>query len=97
MTRRRSAKPDQSPEQSSPEGPLDAEALASILASDGDGLGTKGPSPFTDAHGDLDGPGGSGTGGSGGDDDGFRGRRVTTCSFCGKTSREVGPHGRGPQ
>ena len=22
---------------------------------------------------------------------GFRGRRVTTCSFCGKTSREVGP------
>ena len=38
-----------------------------------------------------------GTSGSGGgDDDGFRGRRVTTCSFCGKTSREVGPMVEGP-
>jgi ATP-dependent Clp protease ATP-binding subunit ClpX len=37
------------------------------------------------------------TGGSGGGDDGgFRGRRVTTCSFCGKTSREVGPMVEGP-
>lgn len=26
----------------------------------------------------------------------FRGRRVTTCSFCGKTSREVGPMVEGP-
>lgn len=33
---------------------------------------------------------------SGGDDGGFRGRRVTTCSFCGKTSREVGPMVEGP-
>jgi|TARA_B100000959_G_C14982057_1_gene623953 ATP-dependent Clp protease ATP-binding subunit ClpX len=41
-----------------------------------------------------DGPGGSG--GSGGDDGGFGGRRVTTCSFCGKTSREVGPMVEGP-
>jgi ATP-dependent Clp protease ATP-binding subunit ClpX len=34
----------------------------------------------------------------GGDDggDGFKGRRVTTCSFCGKTSREVGPMVEGP-
>ncbi len=32
----------------------------------------------------------------GGDDGGFRGRRVTTCSFCGKTSREVGPMVEGP-
>ncbi len=30
------------------------------------------------------------------DDSGFRGRRVTTCSFCGKTSREVGPMVEGP-
>ncbi|MCW5757496.1 MAG: ATP-dependent Clp protease ATP-binding subunit ClpX [Phycisphaeraceae bacterium] len=29
-------------------------------------------------------------------DDGFRGRRVTTCSFCGKSSREVGPMVEGP-
>jgi ATP-dependent Clp protease ATP-binding subunit ClpX len=36
------------------------------------------------------------TGGGGGDDGGFRGRRVTTCSFCGKTSREVGPMVEGP-
>ena len=41
--------------------------------------------------------GGSGTGGSdGGDDGGFKGRRVTICSFCGKTSREVGPMVEGP-
>ncbi len=35
---------------------------------------------------------------SGGDsgDGGFRGRKVTTCSFCGKTSREVGPMVEGP-
>ncbi|MBB6430964.1 ATP-dependent Clp protease ATP-binding subunit ClpX [Algisphaera agarilytica] len=34
------------------------------------------------------------TGGSG--DGGFKGRRVTTCSFCGKSSREVGPMVEGP-
>lgn len=40
---------------------------------------------------------GNGSDGStGGGDDGFRGRRVTTCSFCGKTSREVGPMVEGP-
>src|SRR5262245_8006529 len=33
------------------------------------------------------------TGGGGG---GFRGRRVTTCSFCGKSSRDVGPMVEGP-
>lgn len=49
--------------------------------------GTGGPS----------GPGGpGGTAGGTGDDGGFRGRRVTTCSFCGKTSREVGPMVEGP-
>ena len=31
-----------------------------------------------------------------GGDDGFKGRRVTTCSFCGKSSREVGPMVEGP-
>src|SRR6476620_8803168 len=35
---------------------------------------------------------GSGRGGGGG----FRGRRVTTCSFCGKSSRDVGPMVEGP-
>lgn len=40
--------------------------------------------------------GGGGSGGGGGDDGGFRGRKVTTCSFCGKTSREVGPMVEGP-
>ncbi len=42
---------------------------------------------------------GGGGGGAGGGDDGgsgFRGRKVTTCSFCGKTSREVGPMVEGP-
>ena len=32
----------------------------------------------------------------GGDGSGFKGRRVTTCSFCGRTSREVGPMVEGP-
>ena len=40
--------------------------------------------------------GSSGGSGGGGGDDGFHGRRVTTCSFCGKTSREVGPMVEGP-
>ncbi len=35
----------------------------------------------------------SGNGGMGG---GFRGRKVTNCSFCGKSSREVGPMVEGP-
>jgi ATP-dependent Clp protease ATP-binding subunit ClpX len=39
---------------------------------------------------------GGGDGGQGGGGSGFRGRRVTTCSFCGKTSREVGPMVEGP-
>jgi len=39
-------------------------------------------------------PGGAGSGNSGGG--GFRGRRVTTCSFCGKSSRDVGPMVEGP-
>jgi ATP-dependent Clp protease ATP-binding subunit ClpX len=40
------------------------------------------------------GPGGDLKGGEG--DSGFKGRRVTTCSFCGKSSREVGPMVEGP-
>ncbi|MEL6796532.1 MAG: ATP-dependent Clp protease ATP-binding subunit ClpX [Planctomycetota bacterium] len=43
---------------------------------------------------DSDGTDNTSGGASGGD--GFRGRRVTTCSFCGKTSREVGPMVEGP-
>ncbi|MDP7006553.1 MAG: ATP-dependent Clp protease ATP-binding subunit ClpX [Phycisphaerales bacterium] len=53
-------------------------------------------SPFV---GDGDNSGGGSGGGSGsgsGGDDGFKGRKVTTCSFCGKTSREVGPMVEGP-
>ncbi|MCH8269761.1 MAG: ATP-dependent Clp protease ATP-binding subunit ClpX [Planctomycetes bacterium] len=41
--------------------------------------------------GTVGGTGGGGTGGGG-----FKGRRITTCSFCGKTSREVGPMVEGP-
>ncbi|MBX3407409.1 MAG: ATP-dependent Clp protease ATP-binding subunit ClpX [Phycisphaeraceae bacterium] len=40
--------------------------------------------------------GGAGGSGGGGGDTGFRGRKVTTCSFCGKTSRDVGPMVEGP-
>src|SRR5437762_7764905 len=42
------------------------------------------------------GGGGGGKIGATGESEGFRGRRVTTCSFCGKTSREVGPMVEGP-
>src|SRR5215207_653431 len=35
-------------------------------------------------------------GGGGTPPGGFRGRRVTTCSFCGKSSRDVGPMVEGP-
>src|ERR1041385_6715067 len=35
-------------------------------------------------------------GGKGNGGDAFRGRKVTTCSFCGKSSREVGPMVEGP-
>ncbi len=47
-------------------------------------------------------PGGSGGSGGGGGGSGmppaggFRGRRITTCSFCGKSSRDVGPMVEGP-
>ena len=48
----------------------------------------------------YDGPDGteipSTSGGDGGGSGGFRGRKVTTCSFCGKTSRDVGPMVEGP-
>ena len=37
-----------------------------------------------------------GNGGSTPPGGGFRGRRVTTCSFCGKSSRDVGPMVEGP-
>ena len=46
-----------------------------------------------DGTGKSDGPTVKTDGGSGG---GFKGRRVTTCSFCGKSSREVGPMVEGP-
>ncbi len=46
------------------------------------------------------GNGGGGTnppgGGTSNQQGGFRGRRVTTCSFCGKSSRDVGPMVEGP-
>jgi len=64
------------------------------------GGGLSGDGGGSHSGGGSDGSGGSGNSGggdgSGGDDGGFRGRRVTTCSFCGKTSREVGPMVEGP-
>ena len=39
---------------------------------------------------------GKGNGVDSSDASGFKGRRVTTCSFCGKSSREVGPMVEGP-
>ncbi|MBZ0171574.1 MAG: AAA family ATPase, partial [Phycisphaerales bacterium] len=61
--------------------PGTAAPLASNGPADGDGGDT----------GSGEGAGGRGEGGGG-----FRGRKITTCSFCGKTSREVGPMVEGP-
>ena len=61
-----------------------------------------GDGPSGGGPGGPGGPGGGGsngggpTGGGGGNGSGFRGRKITTCSFCGKTSREVGPMVEGP-
>lgn len=58
------------------------------------------PAPEPANSGSSDTPttggGGGGGGSSSGGGSGFRGRKVTTCSFCGKTSREVGPMVEGP-
>jgi ATP-dependent Clp protease ATP-binding subunit ClpX len=62
---------------------------------EGDAGGFGGGSGGGGGGGSRGGGGGGGSGG-GGDDGGFRGRKVTTCSFCGKTSREVGPMVEGP-
>src|SRR5688572_23768309 len=59
--------------------------------------GNGGTTPPGGGGGGGMGPGGGG--GSGGGQNppgGFRGRRVTTCSFCGKSSRDVGPMVEGP-
>jgi len=61
----------------------------------GDG-GSGGNSGGGGSGGDGGTGGGSGSGSGGGGGTGFRGRKVTTCSFCGKTSREVGPMVEGP-
>jgi ATP-dependent Clp protease ATP-binding subunit ClpX len=41
-------------------------------------------------------PGGGGNNPNQQQQQGFRGRRITTCSFCGKSSRDVGPMVEGP-
>jgi len=63
------------------------------MESFGDGGAGNGGSGGSGGSGGTGGGSGSGDGGSG---SGFRGRKVTTCSFCGKTSREVGPMVEGP-
>src|SRR5687767_525196 len=61
------------------------------------GGGNGGSTPPPGGGGNLPpGGGGGGGGGSGNPPGGFRGRRVTTCSFCGKSSRDVGPMVEGP-
>ncbi|MBX3355907.1 MAG: ATP-dependent Clp protease ATP-binding subunit ClpX [Phycisphaeraceae bacterium] len=63
-------------------------------SSGGPGGGAGGGSGPSGGGGGASGGGGPPPGG--GDGGGFRGRKVTTCSFCGKTSREVGPMVEGP-
>ena len=68
----------------------------------GSGGSRRGSTKISDGGGGRSGGDGGGLKGGGGGDDGgggdggFRGRKVTTCSFCGKTSREVGPMVEGP-
>ena len=55
----------------------------------------RGEGDFGGGGGTVGGGGGTGPG-SGGGDGGFRGKKSSTCSFCGKTSREVGAMVEGP-
>jgi ATP-dependent Clp protease ATP-binding subunit ClpX len=55
----------------------------------GGGTGNGGTQPPTGGPGGATPPGQAGN-------TGFRGRRITTCSFCGKSSRDVGPMVEGP-
>ena len=71
--------------------PLNASNRPQPLATNSEGPGG-GPSGPGQGEGGSGAGGGSSDGGGGG----FRGRKVTTCSFCGKTSREVGPMVEGP-
>src|SRR5215471_13001555 len=57
--------------------------MANINRPGGGGMGG-GTQPPTNGGGTNQPPGG------------FRGRRITTCSFCGKSSRDVGPMVEGP-
>ncbi|MEL7237470.1 MAG: ATP-dependent Clp protease ATP-binding subunit ClpX [Planctomycetota bacterium] len=85
-----------------PPGPTDPRPSAAPHAGGVSG-GVSGDVPAPPRAG---GGGGGGNGGGGDDGDhgsgnaqgngGFRGRRVTTCSFCGKSSRDVGPMVEGP-
>jgi ATP-dependent Clp protease ATP-binding subunit ClpX len=82
------------PRESEPENPTQNEPM--LTDSDDGNFTPEGPTGFGGGSGNSGDDGGSHTGDGGGDDGGFRGRRVTTCSFCGKTSREVGPMVEGP-
>ena len=73
------------------------------MANQAGGSGGSGNSPMgPGGGGSIGGAGatgggaGAGAGGAGGAGGGFRGRKVTNCSFCGKSSREVGPMVEGP-
>ena len=67
--------------------------MASNRSGNGNNNGPDDPQGPTGPHGGLGDHGPAHHGGGGG---GFRGRRVTTCSFCGKSSRDVGPMVEGP-
>ncbi|MFM7052888.1 MAG: ATP-dependent Clp protease ATP-binding subunit ClpX [Planctomycetota bacterium] len=89
----RSSKPDHRPEGGTPH---EVSASAGGVRRGPGGPG-RGEGFGGGAGGGSGGPGGAGPGGgSGGGDGGFRGRKTTTCSFCGKTSREVGAMVEGP-
>ncbi|MHC4106940.1 MAG: ATP-dependent Clp protease ATP-binding subunit ClpX [Planctomycetota bacterium] len=77
--------------------PFDPEGRPAPVNASGSGGSRRASSKSGDSGGSQSGGGGAGGGaGGGGGDGGFRGRKVTTCSFCGKTSREVGPMVEGP-
>ncbi|MHC4218627.1 MAG: ATP-dependent Clp protease ATP-binding subunit ClpX [Planctomycetota bacterium] len=76
--------------------PLDAAGSGGGRRGSGKGPDPSGDGPSDGGGGPPTGGGGGGGGDGGGGGGGFRGRKVTTCSFCGKTSREVGPMVEGP-
>ncbi len=88
MAKNRDGMGSTNPQRTSPT-PVPMSAAGGAGTGAGQGQGSSGGGSGAGGGGGAGGAGGNGNGG-------FRGRKVTTCSFCGKTSKDVGPMVEGP-